>query len=108
MTLQPAQGGQRFAPGRATTPSCINKLHERPYVPGLSKYVTLLYAEDLPDIGSRRKVTYSCDYDAYEHPQQNVIVREVAVWEPFVASEELVKGRLYEVGSRTLQDHLHT
>ena len=94
--------GFKGGPGRKNLSefqSCIDKLHERPYVPGLSKYVTLLYAEDLPDIGSRRKVTYSCDYDAYEHPQQNVIVREVAVWEPFVASEELVKGRLYEVGS---------
>ena len=26
MTLQPAQGGQRFAPGRATTPVCLTRL----------------------------------------------------------------------------------
>ena len=93
--------GFKGGPGRKNLgefQSCIDKLHERRYVPGLSKYVILLYAEDPPDIGSRRKVTYSRDYDAYEHPRQNVTVREVAVWEPFVASEELVKGRLYKVG----------
>ena len=50
--------GFKGGPGRKNLgefQSCIDKLHERRYVPGLSKYVILLYAEDPPDIGSRHR-----------------------------------------------------
>ena len=77
--------GFKGGPGRKNLSefqSCIDKLHERPYVPGLSKYVTLLYAEDLPDIGSRRKRRTPVITTRTNTRNRTSSSREVAVWNP--------------------------
>ena len=49
MTLQPAQGGQRFAPGRATTPAAVSKYMVRHRTPPSHTWRSFLdnHAKDL-------------------------------------------------------------
>ena len=90
--------GFKGGPGRKNLrefQACIDKLHERPSTPGLSKYVVLVYA-DLTD-GSRPSLRFSHQYNEYQHPRDNVTLRLVESSGPFETTEDIVRAQLYEV-----------
>lgn len=78
--------------------NCADRLLDRPDAPCLSKYVVLVYAD--PTDGSRPKLRFSRQYDAYRHLRLDVAVGKVAASEAFRTSEGVVKGRLYKVKTR--------
>jgi hypothetical protein len=75
--------------------SCVERLYQRPVVPGLSKYIVLVYAD--PTSGARPMLRYSRDYDDYRHLNESVPLRVLESVDVFGTSNEIVRARLYEM-----------
>jgi hypothetical protein len=77
--------------------ACVKKLHDREPRPHVSKYVVLVYID--PTDGSRENKRYSAHYDDYSHPEQNIKICNILTSDPFETEKEIVKGRLYRIGT---------
>lgn len=75
--------------------ACIDQLHSRRVVRGLSKYVVLVYADPLD--GSRPKLRFSRQYDNFRHPDCTVTVRLVDHIGPVEVDNAALQAQLYEV-----------
>lgn len=75
--------------------TCIDRLHERPFMPHLSKYVVLIYADSIDGSGPKRRFAHY--YDDYRHPHDSVSLRRIECSEPFETTDAIVRAQLYEV-----------
>ncbi|MEU8093739.1 MULTISPECIES: hypothetical protein [Micromonospora] len=71
---------------------CVQQLHDRKSVPGLSKYVVLAYAD--PITGTKR---YSDYYDDYRHSDERVTLDLQESAEFINAREERIQAKLFTV-----------
>ena len=76
--------------------ACIDQLHAQAPMPGLSKYVVLVYAD--PADQSHPRLRYSEHYDDYQHWRNEVPLRHIETAQPIRAYEAVVRARLFEVG----------
>ena len=91
--------GFKGGPGRKNLhefQSCIDKLHERPSMPDLSKYVVLVYVD--PTDGSRPNLRFSHQYNEYLHPSDSVALRLLESSRPVETTDGIVQAQLYELG----------
>ena len=77
--------------------ACIDQLHARESVPGLSKYIVLVYADPKGD--SRPRLTYAKHYDDYKHPRDEFRIRLMEASPEIPATDVVVRAKLYEVGA---------
>jgi hypothetical protein len=96
----------RDTPGRKGRPSpknlgefqaCIDQLHTRRVVPGLSKYVVLVYAD--PASEAHRGPRYSSYYAEYRHSRADVPIQLIEASEPIHGDGAIVRAHLYQVGA---------
>lgn len=74
---------------------CVNALSHRQSMPGLSRYVVLVYAD--PSDGASPGNRYSDNYDDYLHPDKNVALEVLESHGPFESAEGHVKAKLFAV-----------
>lgn len=74
--------------------SCVDQLAGRTTVPGLSKYVVLVYADGVG--GRRAKHRYSSHYDEYAHPTDTGLGLVESAG-PIESIEGTVLARLFEI-----------
>lgn len=75
---------------------CINKLAERDTIPGLSKYIVLVYADRNGD-GSKNS-RFAGDYDDYKHLHEAIAIQSVIVARDVILSPDGdVSANLYEI-----------
>ncbi|MEX1164620.1 MAG: hypothetical protein WEB03_13690 [Nitriliruptor sp.] len=92
--------GYKGGPGRKNLGEfqrCIDALHQRPWVPELSKFVVLVYADGAGYPEGRRFSRY---LDEYEHPDEAVALQLLDSCGPSHISGKTVQGKLFEVGSK--------
>jgi hypothetical protein len=77
--------------------ACVEQLHDRRSLPGLSKYVVLVYVDPTDD--SRPNNRFSLHYDDYQHSRLGIDICSLSSSESFESSEGIVKGRLYKIGA---------
>lgn len=75
---------------------CVNDLSLEQSVPGLSKYVVLVYADPSKE-GSPGNL-YSGHYDSYLHPDEKVALEVLESRGPIESAEGRVKAKLFAVG----------
>lgn len=75
--------------------SCIDALHQRRCMTGLSKYIILVYADSIES--PARWQTFSRYYDSYQHPNKAVSLRLVDSIGPTEVNRSILKAQLYEV-----------
>jgi hypothetical protein len=75
--------------------SCVDKLHARRNVPGLSKYIVLVYSDSVANKQSRNQ--YSYHYDEYTHPIASVPFRVLEFKDVMDIASESVRARLYKI-----------
>jgi hypothetical protein len=75
--------------------TCVHRLHERPTVAGLSKYVVLVYAD--PKNDGRPNCRFSRYYDDYHHPRDGALLRQIECSARFEALDAIVRAQLYRV-----------
>jgi hypothetical protein len=74
---------------------CVDDLNLRESVPGLSKYIVLVYAD--PANGSSPGNLYSGHYDGYLHPDEKVALEVLESRGPIESAEGRVKAKLFAV-----------
>ncbi|MFG1722171.1 hypothetical protein ACGFII_26460 [Micromonospora chalcea] len=74
---------------------CVQQLHDRKSVPGLSKYIVLAYADPLS--GSTPGKRYSDYYDDYRHSDERVALDLQESAEFINAREERIQAKLFTV-----------
>ncbi len=90
--------GFKGGPGRKNLSEfrkCVDGLYGREPVPGLSKYVVLVYAD--PVDGSRPALRYSVHYDDYRHSDEKVTLDLLESHGPIESAEGRVQARLFAV-----------
>jgi hypothetical protein len=101
--FDPYGGGERGFKGRPSLKNlrefqaCIDQLHARAAIPGLSKYVVLVYADPADD--SQPGPRYSKHYEEYRHAREGVMIRLIEATEPISTDEGTVRAKLFEVGA---------
>ena len=79
--------------------SCIDQLYARQSVPGLSKYIVLVYAD--PEGDSRPRLTYARHYDNYKHPRHESRLRLMEAGSEIPPTDVVVRAKLYEVAQES-------
>jgi hypothetical protein len=74
---------------------CIDKLHGRVSVSGLSKYIVLVYAD--PNDGRRPGRRYATYYDEYRHARDDVMIRLIETSADIAPSDAIIRAKLYEI-----------
>lgn len=75
--------------------ACVDYLHSRRSVEGLSKYVVLAYAD--PSDARRADHRYATYYDDYRHTAGGVTLRLLDSGGPIEAGDALLQAKLYAV-----------
>lgn len=71
--------------------TCVDGLHQRPYIRGLSKFIVLVYA----DFKEGNRLTFFRSFDNYHHANADVPLRLVESHGPLQTSDEVVRASLY-------------
>ncbi|MFJ1541690.1 hypothetical protein ACIODS_24395 [Micromonospora chalcea] len=79
---------------------CVQQLHDRKSVPGLSKYIVLAYADPLS--GSTPGQRYSDYYDDYRHSDKGVALNLHGSASPIEIDGEVIQAKLFTVGTATV------
>jgi hypothetical protein len=74
---------------------CITTLHARAFVPGLSKYIVLVYAD--PNEGTSPGRQYSIHYDSYVHSDENIAVHMLESHGPIESHDSRILAKLFAV-----------
>lgn len=75
--------------------ACIDQLHARHSIEGLTKYVVLAYAD--PADGSRPRHRYATHYDDYRHTGDGVTLNLLDSAGPIEAGDAIFHAKLYSV-----------
>ncbi|WP_374538983.1 hypothetical protein [Micromonospora aurantiaca (nom. illeg.)] len=74
---------------------CVQQLHDRKSVPGLSKYIVLAYAD--PVVAGPPGKRYSDYYDDYRHSDENIALDVQEPVGPFDILKDRIQAKLFTV-----------